>query len=323
MKNNSGFTLIELLAVIVILAVISLIAMPRIMDAIDEARIGALRQNNDSVVKAAQNYIVNNDDILPREIGESIEISLQDLIDGKNLSGLSNPFSSNECSGYVLITKTEASHEYIPHINCFNDINSSLDDNLIGQWLINGDAIDYSLLNNHGIDTNIIPHDNKNGFPNKAVYFNGTDSEVLINNNDFEFEDEDDFTISLWIKRFDNNRSLCNYRYHLGQDSSFRTRGDDALTTYSYTELGFWHHITVTYEDATRTLRMYRDGQLVDSGVSSDSPLSTYPTLTYLVLGRTNHSGGTTYSSTVKEDLRIYGRLLNEDEINMIYNQTR
>ncbi len=190
MKNNSGFTLIELLAVIVILAVISLIAIPRITDAIYEARIGALRQNNDSVVKAAQNYIVNNDDILPREIGESIEISLQDLIDGKNLSGLSNPFSSNECSGYVLITKTEASHEYIPHINCFNDINSSLDDNLIGQWLINGDAIDYSLLNNHGVATNTISYENKNGFPNKAVYFNGSDSGIIINNDDFDFDDE-------------------------------------------------------------------------------------------------------------------------------------
>ena len=60
MKNNSGFTLIELLAVIVILAVISLIAVPRIMDAIDESRYGALRQNREVLVKAAEKFLVSN-----------------------------------------------------------------------------------------------------------------------------------------------------------------------------------------------------------------------------------------------------------------------
>ena len=44
MKNNKkGFTLVELLAVIVILAIILVIAVPQIMKTIDSARLGAFR----------------------------------------------------------------------------------------------------------------------------------------------------------------------------------------------------------------------------------------------------------------------------------------
>ncbi len=53
-KLRKGFTLIELLAVIVILAVIALIATPRIMAAIEQARKEAFRNDVYGVVKAAE-----------------------------------------------------------------------------------------------------------------------------------------------------------------------------------------------------------------------------------------------------------------------------
>ena len=43
--KQKGFTLIELLAVIVVLAVIALIATPLVMNAIEDARKGALEQH--------------------------------------------------------------------------------------------------------------------------------------------------------------------------------------------------------------------------------------------------------------------------------------
>ena len=53
MKKN-GFTLIELLAVIVILAVIALIATPVIMNAINDARKGAVKDAAYGVAKAVE-----------------------------------------------------------------------------------------------------------------------------------------------------------------------------------------------------------------------------------------------------------------------------
>ena len=131
---KKGFTLIELLAVIVILAVISLIAVPRIMDAIDESRAGALRQNNEAVIKAAQNYFVDNAIDLPQTVGETAEISLEQLIQNDLINEISSPYSSNSCSGYVLVTKVSGGHNFVPHINCFESVNDSNEDGLIAHF---------------------------------------------------------------------------------------------------------------------------------------------------------------------------------------------
>ncbi len=53
--NKKGFTLIELLAVIVILAIILLIAMPIVLNILDEARRGAFNATGYGLVKTAEN----------------------------------------------------------------------------------------------------------------------------------------------------------------------------------------------------------------------------------------------------------------------------
>jgi len=52
--NKKGFTLIELLAVIVILAIILLIAMPIVLNVINEARRGAFESTARGLFKAAE-----------------------------------------------------------------------------------------------------------------------------------------------------------------------------------------------------------------------------------------------------------------------------
>lgn len=54
LKNSKGFTLVELLAVIVVLAVIILIAMPSVMSAMDKARRNALITEANEIAKVAQ-----------------------------------------------------------------------------------------------------------------------------------------------------------------------------------------------------------------------------------------------------------------------------
>ena len=55
MKKRKGFTLIELLAVLVILTVIGLIAVPIIMKTIEDAKKGSYKNSAYGIIKAAEN----------------------------------------------------------------------------------------------------------------------------------------------------------------------------------------------------------------------------------------------------------------------------
>ena len=56
--NKKGFTLIELLAVIVVLAIILVIAMPRILKVIEESEKEVFRITGENLVKAAKDKTV-------------------------------------------------------------------------------------------------------------------------------------------------------------------------------------------------------------------------------------------------------------------------
>jgi type IV pilus assembly protein PilA len=130
---KKGFTLIELLAVIIILSVIALIAVPEIMYTIETAKIGANKETENVVTKAAEKYLVMNRESLPSEIGETYEVSLNELVDAKYVSEVS------DCSGYVLVTKTNQGYSYEPILkySLDNEVQSSEDDGLVLNYSFN------------------------------------------------------------------------------------------------------------------------------------------------------------------------------------------
>ena len=78
MKKNKGFTLIELLAVILILGIIALIAIPTVNNILKESRTGAWKSTASQMTKAAENYyqlqiIKNAPYIIDFKTGESSE----------------------------------------------------------------------------------------------------------------------------------------------------------------------------------------------------------------------------------------------------------
>ncbi len=66
---KKGFTLIELLAVIVILAIIMVITIPRVLDALSEAKISAFRSDLVGIYKSLEKQInesqLDLNDVLP------------------------------------------------------------------------------------------------------------------------------------------------------------------------------------------------------------------------------------------------------------------
>ena len=90
---KKGFTLIELLAVIVILAIIALIATPRIMDAIEEARKGAFRSMAYNMVRALETdymeRMVNDNEhsLITYEFNDDVQTVDPEVVNNLNFRG--------------------------------------------------------------------------------------------------------------------------------------------------------------------------------------------------------------------------------------------
>lgn len=125
----------ELLAVIVILAIIALIAVPIVLDYINEAKINTYVSNENSVKEAAKLYLTKNLDELPKNIGDTYELSIKNLYEGNYLEQINDPESSSiKCNGYVIVTKLGSnSFDYSPHLKCgnMNYVNNSLEDGIV------------------------------------------------------------------------------------------------------------------------------------------------------------------------------------------------
>jgi type IV pilus assembly protein PilA len=58
MKNNKGFTLVELLAVIVVLAIILAIAVPRVISVINGAKADSFKASVDMLASGLKNAVI-------------------------------------------------------------------------------------------------------------------------------------------------------------------------------------------------------------------------------------------------------------------------
>ncbi len=123
---KKGFTLIELIAVVVILGIILIIAVPRITDVINNAKINAVIKNEEMLIRAIKNYLVSNNEKMPTEIGSTEEVTLEQLQIEELIQPIKSPFINDNCSGYVLITKIdETNFDYTPHLNCVDKARGS------------------------------------------------------------------------------------------------------------------------------------------------------------------------------------------------------
>ena len=117
--NNKGFSLVELLAAIVILGLLSTFAVVSIGAILDRAEKNHYQTQQKDIVMAAQSYAQDNRNILPKEIGESREITLQELQSRKYIGDILDR-SKNKCTvGSVTIFKyAKDGYSYRPYLKC-------------------------------------------------------------------------------------------------------------------------------------------------------------------------------------------------------------
>lgn len=152
----------------------------------------------------------------------------------------------------------------------------------------------------------------------EAWHFDGEKDAIIFEDAPTAFDDNDQFSIAVTAKMFDNRRFLGAYRYHLRR-TKFRTRGDDQLEVNLDIDDQKPHYIVITYdgtaEDGRRVLTGYVDGKKVDSdSTEGGSPLSSYEARN-LNIGRTQHSEGVYSNVAIRGDVHVFNRVLSAEEI--------
>ncbi len=155
-KRTNGFTLIELLAVIVILAILGLIAIPSILNSINDSKEKLYAEQVDRLLSAADNWAASNDNELPNATfaNEPITLSVSELqqsgllknedvknpLNGnKNMQGTIKIYYDDYYSQYVSIyCDAEYGNKYYTSNEDYNSVMGKCNSRLIGD--VNGDG---------------------------------------------------------------------------------------------------------------------------------------------------------------------------------------
>ena len=77
--NKKGFSLVELLAVVVILGILAAVGLGVTSNLIDRANKDKMDSQKNIVTMSAQTYMQNKKKLVPKIIGESINVKISDL----------------------------------------------------------------------------------------------------------------------------------------------------------------------------------------------------------------------------------------------------
>ena len=120
--NNKGFSLIEILAVVVILAIVSTVGIVSITSMINKSKDNYYVSQNENFVMAARAYVNDNRDRLPKNIGGSNRIKLDELLKSNYLKEEIKDQDKKPCDpskSYVkVLKKNQNDYRYIGYLNC-------------------------------------------------------------------------------------------------------------------------------------------------------------------------------------------------------------
>lgn len=114
--NKKGFTLIELIAVLIVIAIIIVIAFPKINDSINKNRERIYAEQEKRLVDAAVKYL--NDNYLEENI-DNFSISKNTLITNgyiKEIYDLSD--KDTVCAAYIYVTSNLTSPKMKAYLSC-------------------------------------------------------------------------------------------------------------------------------------------------------------------------------------------------------------
>jgi hypothetical protein len=210
-----------------------------------------------------------------------------------------------------------------------------IDSGLIAHYAFEGNAFDQSQFSHHGIIHGAYPTAGIGGKQNSAYRFDGINDYILVDASGFP-PIESAMSLSWWFKidslpRFDdvwgagNIFALVDTASGIGVQVGFRgpayrslgldtwNWGGGTLLEVEPPALNRWHHCVYVHDGETH--RFYLNGQ---ESVNSDRATQTGQP-TQLMFG--NYPTGDQYFTGCLDEVRIYNRALELDEINALFMQ--
>lgn len=196
--------------------------------------------------------------------------------------------------------------------------------NLQGEYLFSGNATDTSGNGRNGIVSNAVLAPDRDDTADSAYQFNGTNAYIdLTNAQWFNYQD---FSISFWVNPAATQVNYATildnyggYNWSIDQVGStlnryqFRALYDDPWDwSYSYFDLpaDAWSHVVVTHEGPM--IRVYVNGVMVSDLIMNDYDI--YYSNYYLRVGHSRYYSNRYFTGRI-DDLRMYNRVLTDDEI--------
>ena len=213
--------------------------------------------------------------LLPQNLGETTEITLNDLI-----NEISSPYSSDNCNGYVLITKVSGGHKFVPYINCYQPIDNSEDDKLILHYkFINPVSPTENLFKDHNLSVPVFD----NPWPRFNFAFLVDESEISIlkdqeiegvtSNGAVRITGDSNDSIRLSFGHYDDEPSSFSGYFKNHGDSNLdvflrRMANENQSASVTYVvepgETKFVTHETKSGNDGHRYLRLTTSSQEFD-----------------------------------------------------------
>lgn len=207
------------------------------------------------------------------------------------------------------------------------DSSYSQSGSLVAGFNFNGNGDDFSIYLNHGLLYNMIWKDDRNGEPEKAAGFNGTNSMVRVSNDEY-LNFTDGLSVTCWIKpkeevmgeQFIVSHGSWHNRWKLSIINNDRLRftikgssGIVDLDSERELQPGCWQHMAVVYNG--RDMELYLDGDL-NSFTPWTGKLNTTP---YdLTIGQMLPDNSAYNFNGVIDDLRIFNYGIDRQTIKKI-----
>lgn len=219
---------------------------------------------------------------------------------------------------------------------------------LVAYYPFNSNVNDSTLNNFHGVNYGATLTYDRFGNINSAYHFNGATSYIILNNN-VPIITSNEFSVSCWAKidgtsgglnnqgaiftQRDDNASLTasstilieaeensNARFLVRSDLNFGASYEEVVTPSP--AFNTWHHY-VALLGSDDTMRLYIDAVEVGKRLF-DQTGDFHTSIDHVNIGCHRHTGGSlrgVFQGDI-DDMRIYNRSLNRDEIYTLFNES-